>query len=151
MLVHSVNEAIALIEKAEMEGAGIDLMPVDSEHSAIFQCMQGRGENNVNRIILTASGGPFFGKTKQELENVTVKDALNHPNWSMGAKITIDSATLANKGLEVIEAMRLYRMPLEKVDVERVHYFRYYLLPHNHLVDKTAIYLQHHVNRVNAL
>ncbi len=97
---------------------GGEIVPVDSEHSAIFQSLQGckdRGE--VRRLILTASGGPFFGKKKGELEAVTVKDALKHPNWSMGAKITVDSATMMNKGLEVIEAMRLYEMPLEKISV----------------------------------
>ena len=97
---------------------GVDILPVDSEHSAIFQCLQGcshRGE--VKRLILTASGGPFFGKTRPELEGVTVAQALKHPNWSMGAKITVDSATMMNKGLEVIEAMRLYDLPLEKISV----------------------------------
>lgn len=86
----------------------IQLLPVDSEHSAIFQCMQGRANNNINKIILTASGGPFFNKSYDELEKVTVKEALNHPNWSMGAKITVDSATLMNKGLELIEAVWLF-------------------------------------------
>ena len=97
---------------------GGEVVPVDSEHSAIFQCLQGsqdRGE--VKRLILTASGGPFFGKKKAELAAVTVQDALKHPNWSMGAKITVDSATMMNKGLEVIEAMRLYAMPLDKIAV----------------------------------
>ena len=97
---------------------GAEIVPVDSEHSAIFQSLQGckdRGE--VRRLILTASGGPFFGKTREELKDVTVAQALKHPNWSMGAKITVDSATLMNKGLEVIEAMRLYAMPLEKISV----------------------------------
>ena len=97
---------------------GVKLLPVDSEHSAIFQCLQGMPEKKMlKKLILTASGGPFFGKTVEDLKNVTVNEALNHPNWSMGAKITIDSATLMNKGLEVIEAMRLYRLPAEKVDV----------------------------------
>lgn len=97
---------------------GGEIIPVDSEHSALFQCLrcsEDRGE--VKRLILTASGGPFFGKTREELEEVTVSDALKHPNWSMGAKITVDSATMMNKGLEVIEAMRLYEMPLEKISV----------------------------------
>ncbi len=97
---------------------GAEIVPVDSEHSAIFQSLQGckdRGE--VRRLILTASGGPFFGKTREELKDVTVAQALKHPNWSMGAKITVDSATMMNKGLEVIEAMRLYAMPLEKISV----------------------------------
>ncbi len=94
------------------------ILPVDSEHSALFQSLEGnkdRGE--VKRLILTCSGGPFYGKTRKELENMTREDALRHPNWSMGAKITIDSATLMNKGLEVIEAMHLYDMPPEKVSI----------------------------------
>ena len=95
---------------------GGEILPVDSEHSAIFQCLQGnRDRGEVKRLIITASGGPFFGKTKQELEGVTLQDALKHPNWSMGAKITVDSATMMNKGLEIIEAMRLYQLPLEKI------------------------------------
>lgn len=97
---------------------GGEVIPVDSEHSAIFQSLQGcRDRGEVKRLILTASGGPFFGKKKEELERVTLQDALKHPNWSMGAKITVDSATMMNKGLEVIEAMRLYAMPLEKISV----------------------------------
>ncbi|MBP1737636.1 MAG: 1-deoxy-D-xylulose-5-phosphate reductoisomerase [Oscillospiraceae bacterium] len=99
------------------EEAGAEVIPVDSEHSAIFQCLQGNRRDEVKRLILTASGGPFFGKSKDELERVTPAQALKHPNWSMGAKVTIDSATLMNKGLEVMEAMRLYRMPLEKISV----------------------------------
>ena len=97
---------------------GVEIVPVDSEHSAIFQCLQGcadRGE--VKRLILTASGGPFFGWSRERLQNVTKEDALKHPNWSMGAKITIDSATLMNKGMEFIEAMRLYHMPPEKIQI----------------------------------
>lgn len=97
---------------------GGEVVPVDSEHSAIFQCLQGcRDRGEVRRLILTASGGPFFGKKREELEGVTVEQALRHPNWSMGAKITVDSATMMNKGLEIIEAMRLYKMPLEKISV----------------------------------
>ena len=97
---------------------GVEIIPVDSEHSAIFQCLMGNfAPSQIKRIILTCSGGPFFGKTRQELGIVTKADALRHPNWKMGAKITIDCATLMNKGLEVIEAMRLYDLPLEKVDV----------------------------------
>ncbi len=97
---------------------GAQIVPVDSEHSAIFQCMQGcRDRRQVRRLLLTCSGGPFFGRKFEELENVTSKDALRHPNWKMGPKITVDCATLMNKGLEVIEAMRLYRLPLEQVDV----------------------------------
>lgn len=87
---------------------GVKILPVDSEHSAIFQSLQGAPEGSLKKIILTASGGPFFGKTAAELKNVTVAEALNHPNWSMGSKITIDSATLMNKGLEVIEAVHLF-------------------------------------------
>lgn len=98
--------------------AGAEIIPVDSEHSALFQCLEcSRDRGEVKRLILTASGGPFFGKTRAELEHVTRTDALKHPNWSMGAKITIDSATLMNKGLEFIEAMRLYRMPPEKIAI----------------------------------
>lgn len=97
---------------------GSEIIPVDSEHSAIFQCLMGcRDRNEVRRILLTCSGGPFFGKTADELKNVTKADALRHPNWKMGEKITVDCSTLMNKGLEVIEAMRLYDLPLEKVEV----------------------------------
>ena len=103
---------------AEAEKHHAEIIPVDSEHSAIFQCLMGaRDRREVKRLILTCSGGPFFGKSREELKTVTQADALKHPNWKMGAKITIDCATLMNKGLEVIEAMRLYRMPLEQVDV----------------------------------
>lgn len=103
---------------AEAEKYQAEIIPVDSEHSAIFQCLMGCGDKQeVKRLILTCSGGPFFGRSREELKTVTQADALKHPNWKMGAKITIDCATLMNKGLEVIEAMRLYRMPLEKVDV----------------------------------
>ena len=95
---------------------GAEIIPVDSEHSAVFQCLQGcRDRGEVRRILLTCSGGPFYGKTHDQLEHVTAADALRHPNWHMGAKITIDSATLMNKGLEVIEAMRLYALPVERV------------------------------------
>lgn len=97
---------------------GVSILPVDSEHSAIFQCLQGKPSNKaLKKLILTASGGPFFGKTREELKNVTVKDALKHPNWSMGAKITIDSATMMNKGLEVIEAAWLFGISPSKIDV----------------------------------
>ena len=103
---------------AEAEKYHAEIIPVDSEHSAIFQCLMGaRDRREVKRLILTCSGGPFFGRSREELKTVTQADALKHPNWKMGAKITIDCATLMNKGLEVIEAMRLYRMPLEQVDV----------------------------------
>ncbi len=101
----------------ECEKHKVNLLPVDSEHSAIFQCLQGNDGNAVEKIYLTASGGPFLNKTKEELEKVTPKDALSHPNWSMGKKITIDSATLMNKGLEVIEAKWLFSLPLEKINV----------------------------------
>lgn len=96
---------------------GAEIVPVDSEHSAIFQCLMGcadRGE--IRKLILTCSGGPFWGKSREELRGVTKADALQHPNWKMGPKITVDCATLMNKGLEIIEAMRLYRLPLSKVE-----------------------------------
>ena len=97
---------------------GVDILPVDSEHSAIFQCLQGSPEKGaVKKLILTASSGPFFGKTLAELENVTAADALKHPNWDMGAKITIDSATMMNKGLEFIEAKWLFDMPIDAIDI----------------------------------
>ena len=103
---------------AEAKQYGAEIIPVDSEHSAIFQCLMGaRRKEELKRIILTCSGGPFYGMTRQELGKVTKADALRHPNWKMGAKITIDCATLMNKGLEVIEAMRLYDTSLEQVDV----------------------------------
>lgn len=96
----------------------VKLLPVDSEHSAIFQCLQGMPHNKaLKKLILTASGGPFFGKTRNELKDVTVEQALNHPNWSMGAKITIDSASMMNKGLEIIEASRLFDVDGERIDV----------------------------------
>ncbi len=107
----------ALVTEAVKEN-GVKLLPVDSEHSAIFQCLQGMPDKKfLKKLILTASGGPFFGKTKDELKNVTVKQALAHPNWSMGAKITIDSATMMNKGLEVIEARWLFDVPAKDIDV----------------------------------
>ena len=100
----------------EAARCGAQIVPVDSEHSALFQCLQGnRDRGEVKRLILTCSGGPFFGKSAEELQGITRADALRHPNWSMGAKITVDSATLMNKGLEFIEAMRLYQMPPEKI------------------------------------
>lgn len=100
------------------EKKGVSILPVDSEHSAIFQSLQGcRDRKQVKRLILTASGGPFFGRKKEELANVTVEQALKHPNWSMGAKITIDSATMMNKGLELIEAGWLFGMPADKIDI----------------------------------
>jgi 1-deoxy-D-xylulose-5-phosphate reductoisomerase len=97
--------------------AGVRLLPVDSEHSAIFQALQGESEKSIERIIITASGGSFRDRTRHELIDVTVEEALNHPNWSMGAKITIDSASMMNKGLEVIEAHWLFDLPYEKIDV----------------------------------
>jgi 1-deoxy-D-xylulose-5-phosphate reductoisomerase len=96
---------------------GVAILPVDSEHSAIFQCLQGRGDNAIRRILLTASGGPFFGKTKDEMRTMKKEQALKHPNWNMGAKITIDSATMMNKGLELIEAMWLYDVEPEAIDI----------------------------------
>ena len=103
---------------AEADKYAAQIIPVDSEHSAIYQCLMGCGNHSeIKRLILTCSGGPFYGMSQEQLRNVTKADALKHPNWKMGAKITIDCATLMNKGLEVIEAMRLYHMPLEKVDV----------------------------------
>ena len=103
---------------AEADKYGAEIIPVDSEHSAIFQCLMGiHSPKEVKKIILTCSGGPFYGWTKGQLQVATKADALRHPNWKMGAKITVDCATLMNKGLEVIEAMRLYRLPLEQVQV----------------------------------
>ena len=101
---------------ARAKQTGAEIIPVDSEHSAIFQCLMGcHDKSEIRRLILTCSGGPFYGRTREELAQVTKTDALRHPNWKMGAKITIDCATLMNKGLEIIEAMRLYKLPLEKV------------------------------------
>ena len=103
---------------AEAKRCGAEIIPVDSEHSAIFQCLMGsRDRSEIKRIILTCSGGPFFGMEKEQLKSVTKEDVLRHPTWKMGPKITVDCATLMNKGLEVIEAMRLYDLPLEQVDV----------------------------------
>lgn len=99
------------------EKMGVPILPVDSEHSAIFQSLQGRAGNAIHKILLTASGGPFRGKTKAELENMTLEDALRHPNWSMGKKVTIDSASLVNKGLEVMEAKWLFGTKLEQIQV----------------------------------
>ena len=100
------------------EQAGAEIVPVDSEHSAIFQCLQGCADRReIRRLILTCSGGPFYGMSYDEVGKMTKEDALRHPNWTMGPKITVDCATLMNKGLEVIEAMRLYRLPLSQVSV----------------------------------
>ncbi len=107
----------ALVTEA-VKRNGVRLLPVDSEHSAIFQCLQGMNDKkSLKKLILTASGGPFFGKTEKELKSVTIEQALNHPNWSMGAKITVDSASMMNKGLEIIEARWLFDMPAESIDV----------------------------------
>ncbi|TDM04094.1 1-deoxy-D-xylulose-5-phosphate reductoisomerase [Macrococcus carouselicus] len=100
----------------EAKKHGVNILPVDSEHSAIFQCLNGEDDKNIEKIIITASGGSFRDKSRAELENVTLEDALNHPNWSMGQKITIDSATMMNKGLEVIEAKWLFDLPVEKIE-----------------------------------
>ena len=99
------------------EELGVSIYPVDSEHSAIFQCLQSGKRDDLDSLIITASGGPFRKKTTEELKHVTVEDALNHPNWNMGAKVTIDSATMMNKGLELIEAAWLFSMPMEQLDV----------------------------------
>ena len=122
------GKTIALANKETLVTAGqlvmeeakkrnVDILPVDSEHSAIFQCLNGENNKEIDSIILTASGGPFRGKSKQELEHVTKNEALKHPNWSMGRKISIDSSTLMNKGLEVIEAKWLFNVEPDKIDV----------------------------------
>lgn len=114
------KETLVAGGKLVMESAkkyGSHIIPVDSEHSAIFQCMQGNKTNQVSKIILTASGGPFLGKSRDFLKNVTVKDALNHPNWSMGRKISIDSATMMNKGLELIEAVWLFDKHPSEIEI----------------------------------
>jgi 1-deoxy-D-xylulose-5-phosphate reductoisomerase len=128
--IHAIKAGkhIALANKETLVVAGdivttlarkhnVAILPVDSEHSAIFQCLPGEGMNPIEKIILTASGGPFRGRKRQELEHVTKKEALKHPNWSMGAKITIDSASLMNKGLEVIEAKWLFGLEADQIDV----------------------------------
>lgn len=128
MAAINCGKNIALANKETLVAAGslvmeavaknnVSLTPVDSEHSAIFQALQGGKEDEVKRLLITASGGPFRGKKRSELESVTIAQCLNHPNWSMGKKITVDSSTLANKGLEVIEAHWLFNMPYEKIDV----------------------------------
>lgn len=125
----SAKKDIALANKETLVAGGnlvmnlasennVKIFPVDSEHSAIFQCLQGHNnKKNISKLILTASGGPFFGKSKKELQTVKIEDALNHPSWSMGAKITIDSATMMNKGLEIIEAVHLFGIPESNIDV----------------------------------
>ncbi len=100
-----------------LEESGSEIVPVDSEHSAIFQCLQGESTRRANKILLTASGGPFRTKSREELEHVTVADALNHPNWDMGAKVTIDSASMMNKGFEMIEARWLFGCPSDKIEI----------------------------------
>jgi 1-deoxy-D-xylulose-5-phosphate reductoisomerase len=105
----------ALINDLLKEHDG-QLIPVDSEHSAIFQCLRGEDEKNIEKLIITASGGPFRTWSAEQMKKITVENALNHPNWSMGAKITVDSATMMNKGLEVIEAYRLFNLPLSKIE-----------------------------------
>jgi 1-deoxy-D-xylulose-5-phosphate reductoisomerase len=125
-LEHGVTLALAnkeslvaageLAVAAHRRGGGL-LLPVDSEHSALFQCLEGREPETVETLVLTASGGPFRGRTRSELENVTVEEALAHPTWKMGRKITVDSATLANKGLELIEAHWLFGIPYEQIEV----------------------------------
>jgi 1-deoxy-D-xylulose-5-phosphate reductoisomerase len=102
---------------AEAKKYGVSILPVDSEHSAIYQCLNGENHHDINKLIITASGGSFRDLSRNQLTNVTIEDALNHPNWSMGAKITIDSASMMNKGLEVIEAHWLFDMPYDKIDV----------------------------------
>lgn len=121
------GKRIALANKETLVAAGeivtaaakqhkVEIIPVDSEHSAIFQCLQGEKRQNINKLIITASGGPFRGYTSEQLKNVTVAECLKHPNWSMGQKITVDSATLINKGLEIIEARWLFDMPYDKIE-----------------------------------
>lgn len=124
----SVGNNIALANKETLVAGGelvmnaareknVEITPIDSEHSAIYQCLLGAGDNKISKIILTASGGPFFGKTRSELENITREQALNHPNWNMGEKVTIDSATMMNKGLELIEAVWLFRVSPKQVEI----------------------------------
>lgn len=128
MRVVSLGRRLALANKESLVCAGAavmklaretgaELLPVDSEHSAIFQCLRASDGNRIKRLILTASGGAFYGTSLQQLKAVTVKDALKHPNWSMGAKVTIDSATMMNKGLELIEAMHLFNLPPERISI----------------------------------
>lgn len=124
----SVGNNIALANKETLVAGGelvmnaareknVEITPIDSEHSAIYQCLLGSGDNKISKIILTASGGPFFGKTRAELENITREQALNHPNWNMGEKVTIDSATMMNKGLELIEAVWLFGVAPKQVEI----------------------------------
>lgn len=124
----SVGNSIALANKETLvaggelvmnaaRGKNVEITPIDSEHSAIYQCLLGAGENKISKIILTASGGPFFGKTRAELENITREQALNHPNWNMGEKVTVDSATMMNKGLELIEAVHLFNVEPARIEI----------------------------------
>lgn len=124
----SVGNNIALANKETLVAGGelvmnaareknVTITPIDSEHSAIYQCLLGSGDNKISKIILTASGGPFFGKTRSELENITREQALNHPNWNMGEKVTVDSATMMNKGLELIEAVWLFCVSPKQVEI----------------------------------
>ena len=124
----SVGNNIALANKETLVAGGaivmnaardknVEITPIDSEHSAIYQCLLGAGDNKISKIILTASGGPFFGKTRAELENITREQALNHPNWNMGEKVTVDSATMMNKGLELIEAVWLFGVAPKQVEI----------------------------------
>lgn len=128
MAAIEAGKAIALANKETLVCAGqivmraarekgVPILPVDSEHSAIFQCLQGAAGNRINRILLTASGGPFFGMSREQMRHVTKEQALHHPNWSMGAKITVDSASMMNKGLELIEAMWLYDVEPDDIDI----------------------------------
>ena len=128
MAAIEAGKAIALANKETLVCAGqivmraarekgVPILPVDSEHSAIFQCLQGAAGNRINRILLTASGGPFFGMSREQMRHVTKEQALHHPNWSMGAKITIDSASMMNQGLELIEAMWLYDVEPDDIDI----------------------------------
>jgi len=105
------------IVMSEAKKYGVNILPIDSEHCAIFQCLTGEENNEIDRLILTASGGPFYGKNKDELKNITVNDALRHPTWKMGKKITVDSATMMNKGLELIEARHLFNVAPENIDI----------------------------------
>ncbi len=124
----SVGNNVALANKETLVAGGeivmkaaheknVEITPIDSEHSAIYQCLLGAGENKVSKIILTASGGPFFGRTRAELENITKEQALRHPNWNMGEKVTIDSATMMNKGLELIEAVWLFGVKPAQIEI----------------------------------
>ena len=109
--------AAGAIVMAEAKKQGVTILPIDSEHNAIYQCLAGEEKNEIEKLILTASGGPFYGKTKEQLKEVTVEDALRHPTWKMGAKITVDSATMMNKGLELVEACHLFCVPPDDIEI----------------------------------